>query len=135
MRRPGLSFEPVRDRQTKKPERALRAFRRDTARPFNCHDPDARRTGHLESARLLRRGAVLVKSSADMNDDPKANHLSDGGLRQPRVTEIKARRTGQGKSTDLRTVRRRRQDAAGLWPPTGSDPTQGNGGPFRLYQV
>lgn len=58
--------------QTEKPERALRAFRRDTARPFNCHDPDARRTGHLESGRLLRSERRWVKGRSGLQAPTKA---------------------------------------------------------------
>ena len=59
-RRPGFALE-LEARPNEKTGTRASGVPAGTARPLNCHDPGTRRTGHLESGRLLRAGGRQVK--------------------------------------------------------------------------
>jgi hypothetical protein len=61
MRRPGFDLEPTARHPNEKTGTRASGVPAGAARPLNCHDPGTRRTGNLESARLLRAGGLKVK--------------------------------------------------------------------------
>ena len=65
MRRPGFDLEPEARPPNEKTGTRASGVPAGTARPLNCHDPGTRRTGNLESGRLLRAGGQKVKGGAD----------------------------------------------------------------------
>ena len=64
MRRPGFDFEPAARHPNRKTGTRASGVPAGTARPLNCHDPGTRRTGNLESGRLLRAGGLKVKGGS-----------------------------------------------------------------------
>lgn len=61
MRRPGFGLEPAARHPNRKTGTRASGVPAGTARPLNCHGPGTRRTGNLESGRLLRAGGPKVK--------------------------------------------------------------------------
>ena len=74
-RRPGFDLEPTARRPNEKTGTRASGVPAGTARPLNCHDPGTRRTGNLESGRLLRAGGLKVKSGEPEGAAPDASLL------------------------------------------------------------
>jgi hypothetical protein len=64
MRRPGFDFKAAARHPNRKTGTRASGVPAGTARPLSCHDPGTRRTGNLESGRLLRAGGLKVKGGS-----------------------------------------------------------------------
>ena len=78
MRRPGFDLEPATRRPNEKTGTRASGVPAGTARPLNCHDPGTRRTGNLESGRLLRAGGLKVKGGGFVEPGMAAFRASSG---------------------------------------------------------
>ena len=86
MRRPGFDLEPAARRPNEKTGTRASGVPAGTARPLNCHDPGTRRTGNLESGRLLRAGGLKVKGGGFV--EPEADIVLDLRTRRPERIRI-----------------------------------------------
>jgi len=117
-RRPGLSSEPEPRPNEKTGTRAL-GVPAGTARPLDCDDPGARRTGSLESGGLLRAGGRQVKGRSVI--EPEARREAHLPVRRRTTRQPRRSCACQRSGPEPLPRRRLREDNAVAQPPGASD--------------